>query len=145
VTPWSPSQVCGSCGEWLPHACAAVALAVPLTDFPAQQARDWPPAGGSNPRSPERPACEQTAPGTPSEGSTSMPPHRDQAAARTAALREAGYDGPVDYLGFADSGDRAADMARNYWAGRDARQEAEGKAGGKDRAAGHPEREREAG
>lgn len=46
-------------------------------------------------------------------------------AARIAALREAGYRGPVDALGFADSGDRAADMARNYWAGREARQKEE--------------------
>jgi hypothetical protein len=44
-------------------------------------------------------------------------------SARIAALREAGYAGPVDCLGFADSGDRAADMARNYRAGREARQE----------------------
>jgi len=42
-------------------------------------------------------------------------------AARIAALREAGYQGPVDALGFADSGDRTADMTRNYWAGREAR------------------------
>lgn len=46
-------------------------------------------------------------------------------AARIAALREAGYRGPVDMLGFADSGDRVADMARNYWAGREARQKEE--------------------
>jgi hypothetical protein len=46
-------------------------------------------------------------------------------SARIAALREAGYQGRVDCLGFADSGDRVADMARNYWAGRDARQKEE--------------------
>lgn len=45
--------------------------------------------------------------------------------AHIAALRQAGYAGPVDYLGFADSGDRAADMTRNYWAGREARQKEE--------------------
>jgi hypothetical protein len=46
-------------------------------------------------------------------------------AARVAGLREAGYRGPVDALGFADSGDRAADMTRNYWAAHAARQEEE--------------------
>jgi hypothetical protein len=58
-------------------------------------------------------------------------------SARIAALRDAGYQGPVDYLGYADSGDRPADMARNYWAGRDARQkEEEQQMDGTDREAG---------
>jgi hypothetical protein len=88
----SPARTCGSCGEWLPHACAAEITitrekwtgrrvvtvrdrqpadqeprrpAGPLTDFPAPQPRDWPPGGGSNSLVPGASFREVERPGDP--------------------------------------------------------------------------------